>query len=286
VPAIAVENLRFRYPGAASDTLRDLTFGVDSGEIFGFLGPSGAGKSTTQRVLLKLLRGFSGNVGILGRDLSTWGQDLYERIGVSFELPNHYLKLTARENLGFFRALYDRPTEQPDTVLAAVGLKDDADKRVAEFSKGMRMRLNLARALMHKPDLLFLDEPTSGLDPVHAMAVRDIILSERARGRTFFLTTHDMVLVDAVCDRVGFIVDGELKSVDTPRALKLRHGRREVVVEVKAGETTERKRFPLDGIGNNADFAATLKGADVQTIHSQETTLDHVFAVVTGASLT
>ena len=286
MPAIAVEDLRFRYPGAAADTLRGLSFAIGEGEIFGFLGPSGAGKSTTQRVLLKLLRGFTGSVGVLGRDLSTWGQDLYERVGVSFELPNHYLKLTGRENLEFFRALYARPSETPEAMLAAVGLGDDADKRVAEYSKGMRMRLNLARALMHKPELLFLDEPTSGLDPVHAMAVRDIILSERARGRSVFLTTHDMVLVDAVCDRVGFIVGGELKSVDTPRALKLRHGRREVVVEVKAGGGLDRKRFPLDGIGANDEFLSLLRDADVQTIHSQETTLDHVFAVVTGASLT
>jgi fluoroquinolone transport system ATP-binding protein len=284
--AIAVEDLRFRYPNAAQDTLRGLSFSIGEGEIFGFLGPSGAGKSTTQRVLLKLLRGFSGSVGVLGRDLGAWGQDLYERIGVSFELPNHYLKLTARENLEFFRALYNRPSETPDAVLTAVGLRDDADKRVAEYSKGMRMRLNLARALMHKPELLFLDEPTSGLDPVHAMAVRDIILSERARGRSVFLTTHDMVLVDAVCDRVGFIVEGELKSVDTPRALKLRHGRREVVVEVKTSDGLESNRFPLDGIGANAAFLGLLRNADVQTIHSQETTLDHVFAVVTGASLT
>jgi len=286
VPAIVVEDLRFRYPGAAADTLRGLSFAIADGEIFGFLGPSGAGKSTTQRVLLKLLRGFAGRVGVLGRDLSAWRHDLYERIGVSFELPNHYLKLTARENLEFFRALYNRPSEDPGTILAAVGLREDADKRVAEYSKGMRMRLNLARALMHKPELLFLDEPTAGLDPVHAMAVRDLILAERARGRTVFLTTHDMVLVDAVCDRVGFIVDGELKSVDTPRALKLRHGSREVVVEVKAGDALERKGFPLDGIGANAEFLALLREGDIQTIHSQETTLDRVFAIVTGASLT
>jgi len=286
VPAIVVEDLRFRYPGAAADTLRGLSFAIADGEIFGFLGPSGAGKSTTQRVLLKLLRGFAGRVGVLGRDLSAWRHDLYERIGVSFELPNHYLKLTARENLEFFRALYNRPSEDPGTILAAVGLREDADKRVAEHSKGMRMRLNLARALMHKPELLFLDEPTAGLDPVHAMAVRDLILAERARGRTVFLTTHDMVLVDAVCDRVGFIVDGELKSVDTPRALKLRHGSREVVVEVKAGDALERKGFPLDGIGANAEFLALLREGDIQTIHSQETTLDRVFAIVTGASLT
>lgn len=286
MPAIAVEGLHFRYPGAARDTLRGLSFAVESGEIFGFLGPSGAGKSTTQRVLLRLLQGYQGRVDVLGRGLSEWGQDLYERIGVSFELPNHYLKLTARENLSFFRALYSGQTEEPDAVLALVGLRDDADKRVGEFSKGMRMRLNLARAMMHRPELLFLDEPTSGLDPVHAMAVRDLILAERARGRTIFLTTHDMVLVDAVCDRVGFVVDGELKSVDTPRALKLKHGRREVVVEVKVSGAIERQLFPLDGIGRNEAFAALLRDADVQTIHSQETTLDRVFAAVTGASLT
>jgi fluoroquinolone transport system ATP-binding protein len=286
MPAISVEGLRFRYPSAAQDTLRGLSFAVEDGEIFGFLGPSGAGKSTTQRVLLKLLQGFRGSVSVLGRDLSAWGPDLYESIGVSFELPNHYLKLTARENLQFFRALYQGKTEEPDTVLSAVGLSADADKRVGEYSKGMRMRLNLARALIHNPQLLFLDEPTSGLDPVHAMAVRDLILAERARGRTLFLTTHDMVLVDAVCDRVGFVVDGELKSVDSPRALKLKHGRREVVVELKSGGAIERRLFPLDGIGRNDAFAGSLRDGDVQTIHSQETTLDKVFATVTGANLT
>ena len=139
-------------------------------------------------------------------------------------------KLTARENLEVFAGLYSGKTRKPMDLLEMVGLTDAADQRVAQFSKGMQMRLNFARALLNEPELLFLDEPTGGLDPLNARRIKEIIVSERARGTSVFLTTHDMMVADSLCDRVAFIVDGELPVIDAPRELKLRHGARNVRV--------------------------------------------------------
>ena len=137
MPAVDVNGLTFTYASAASPAVRDLSFRIDRGEIFGFLGPNGAGKSTTQKVLIGLLRGYRGAVSVLGRDLADWGADFYEEIGVSFELPNHYLRLTGMENLSYFRALYRGETRRPDALLEMVGLAEDRERLVAESSKGM-----------------------------------------------------------------------------------------------------------------------------------------------------
>jgi fluoroquinolone transport system ATP-binding protein len=200
---IQTQSFRFAYPGALQPAVRGLTFAVGKGEIFGFLGPSGAGKSTTQNVLIRLLDGYEGSVAVLGRDLRAWDRSYYRKIGVAFESPNHYLRLTARENLRLFAGLHAGRTEDPDALLDRVGLLEDGDKRVGEFSKGMRGRLTLARALLHRPELLFLDEPTAGLDPVTARRMRHVIRDARDAGATIFLTTHDMVTADELCDRIA-----------------------------------------------------------------------------------
>ena len=161
---ITVQNLTYTYPTATAETLHGLNFEIAEREIFGFLGPSGAGKSTTQKILIGLLQKYGGTITVMGRELTEWGQEYYEHIGVSFELPNHYLKLTALENLAYFRSLYSGDTLDPMEVLTWVGLEDDAEKKVSDFSKGMKIRMNVARSLLHKPKILFLDEPTSGLD--------------------------------------------------------------------------------------------------------------------------
>jgi len=140
-----VENLTFTYKGAQHTALKGVNFDIAQGEIFGFLGPSGAGKSTTQRILTKLLEGYQGRVVIMGKDLTAWGASYYENIGVSFELPNHYQKMSGLENLNFFRRLYAGETEDPMKLLELVGLKEDANVRVSQYSKGMQMRLNFAR---------------------------------------------------------------------------------------------------------------------------------------------
>jgi len=258
---------------------------VERGEIFGFLGPSGAGKSTTQNVLIRLLDGYEGTITVLGRDLRAWDRDYYRRIGVAFEAPNHYLKLTAHENLRFFAGLHGGHTADPGGLLDRVGLAEDADKRVGEFSKGMRGRLTLARALLHRPELLFLDEPTAGLDPVTARRIRQVIREARDAGATIFLTTHDMATADELCDRVAFLVDGGIAALDAPRALRLAYGRRVVRVEAMRDGTRAVREFALDGLADDPDFQTLLRSGDVETIHTLETTLEDVFVRVTGRRL-
>ncbi len=283
---IDVHNLSFTYAGKAVPAVNDISFSVQSGEIFGFLGPSGAGKSTTQKILIGLLRGYQGAAAVFGKDLSTWSNDYYERVGVSFELPNHYRKLTALENLNFFRSLYSGPTEDPLLLLERVGLQDDAHTRVGAFSKGMQMRLNVARALLNRPELIFLDEPTSGMDPVNARHIKDMIKELRQQGRTVFLTTHNMTDADELCDRVAFLIDGKIAALDTPRQLKVHRGQRRVRVEYQQNAHVEQREFALDNLGSNAEFLDLLRDTQVETIHTQEATLERVFIDITGRSLT
>lgn len=282
---ITVRDLSYIYAGMKAPALRQLTFDVVEGEIFGFLGPSGAGKSTTQKILNGLLPDYDGSVQVLGRELHQWGSDLYERIGVSFELPNHYLKLTALENLRYFASLYQGPTAAPSALLDAVGLANDGHMLVSQFSKGMKNRLSVARALLHSPDLLFLDEPTTGLDPVNARRIKALIQAQRGAGKTIFLTTHDMHAADELCDRVGFIVDGTLVAVDAPRALRLRHGQAQVRVEAQLDGSLTRYTFSLDGLADDQAFLRLLRGGKVQTIHTQEATMAEIFIEVTGRQL-
>jgi fluoroquinolone transport system ATP-binding protein len=284
---IDVHDLRYRYPKTQVETLHGLEFHVDDGEIFGFLGPSGSGKSTTQKILIGLLDGWSGEVTVLGRRPSQSDPEFYEHIGVGFEQPSSYLKLTARENLEFVRELYSGETSDPLELLERVGLRERADTRVGEFSKGMKMRLNFCRALLPKPKLLFLDEPTSGQDPGHARVLRELIVElRREHGTTVFLTTHNMSEAAQLCDRVAFIVDGALALIDEPRALTLRHGRRRVAVEWERGAAArERAEFDLDGLLDDAEFCALLRKQPVAAIHSLEATLEDVFLAETGRAL-
>ncbi|WP_421840587.1 ABC transporter ATP-binding protein [Mycobacterium sp.] len=283
---IRVRGLTFTYPRAVEQAVRGLEFTVGRGEIFGFLGPNGAGKSTTQKLLIGLLRGHGGEAAVWGREPSSWGADYYQRIGVSFELPNHYQKLTGLENLRFFASLYDGPTADPVQLLDTVGLADAADTRVSGYSKGMQMLLTFARSLLHDPELLFLDEPTSGLDPVNARKVKNLILELKERGRTVFLTTHDMTTADELCDRVAFIVDGTIVALDRPAELKIARSRRLVQVHYR-GRQGDLKvaEFAMDTLADDPAFHEVLRRHHVETIHSREASLDDVFVEITGRQL-
>jgi fluoroquinolone transport system ATP-binding protein len=282
---IDVRDLHFTYAQSNVAALRGLSFAVERGQIFGFLGPSGAGKSTTQRILLGLLEGYRGAVRVGGKEVATWTADDYERIGVSFETPNHFLKLTGVENLRYFAGLYRGATRTPAALLASVGLDSDGTSRVGQYSKGMKGRLSIARCLLNSPHLMFLDEPTGGLDPVSAQRVKDLIRAERDGGATVFLTTHDMAAADELCDRVAFIVDGRIAVIESPRALKLMHGERTVRVEYRSGGGVSHGDYPLDGLADNATFQRVIRERDVQTIHTREATLADVFIRVTGRAL-
>ena len=282
---IEVKELCFTYDKASRPAVNGLTFSIQPGEIFGFLGPSGAGKSTTQKILIGLLKDYQGQLSVFGKDLKSWKSDYYELIGVSFETPNHFLKLTALENLTYFAALYSRPTWSPQELLDMVGLGEDGKMPVGQYSKGMKNRLNVARSLLHDPELLFMDEPTSGLDPVNARRILEIIQLQKEAGKTVFLTTHNMVVADELCDRVAFIVNGSISLIDAPRELKLRHGERKVRVEYQQDGTMEWQEFPLESLGENETFIELLRNRPVQTIHTQEATLEEIFIRVTGHGL-
>jgi fluoroquinolone transport system ATP-binding protein len=280
---ITVKNLSYSYPKSKETVLKNLNFAIEQGEIFGFLGPSGAGKSTTQKVLYKILDGYSGDISIDGKPLKNWGYEYFEKIGVGFELPNHYLKLTAKENLKLFASFY--PPENVldfDELFEIFGLAADAGKRVEEFSKGMKMRLNFIRAIMHNPEILFFDEPTSGLDPVNAQKIKRYIKKLKNEGKTIFVTTHDMTTADELCDRVSFIAGGEIRLTEKPTILKNAYGKQTVRVELQNGKISD---FPVKDLGNNPDFIGFIKKDEILRINTQEATLEEVFIKITGTRL-
>jgi len=282
---IRVENLRYTYPGAKNPVLKGFSFEIREGEIFGFLGPSGAGKSTTQKVLNGLLKGFGGTVQINGTDLSRMERSFYEKIGVAFEFPNLYLKLTALENLQLFASFFKSDTRDPDELLALVHLEGDRDTRVEAFSKGMKMRLSFIRALLNRPELLFLDEPTAGLDPGNARIMKDIILDLKKQGVTIFLTTHHMDDAGELCNRLAFMVEGSLPVIESTQKLRLEHGKKTVKVEYREDGKTEAIEFPIDHLASNPEFAEILKKKEILTIHTQEASLEDIFIKITGQQL-
>lgn len=282
---IKVTALEYAYRKSLNKAIKDISFDIGDGEIFGFLGPSGAGKTTTQRIIIGLLRGYQGSVEIMGKERNEWGKDIFEKIGVAFDFPNLYQKLTAFENLDLLGSYYKNNSLNKDELLQSVGLLPDRDKRVEKFSKGMKMRLNFIRSVMHDPEILFFDEPTSGLDPVNAKIIRDMILDFKKRGKTVFLTTHNMSEADYLCDRVAFIVEGTIPVIDSPGELKIKHGQKTVKVSYKANEKSGEEFFPLAGIGRNKRFLEILSQDNVRTIHTQEATLEDIFIKLTGREL-
>ncbi len=278
---IEVENLSFAYPKSNILVLDNLSFSINKGEIYGLLGPSGSGKSTTQKILMGLLPKFSGTAKIFNQSIRHINRFFYEKIGVSFELPTLYLRLTALENLKLFAALYESKTKDPMEILDLVGLKDSANQRVGNFSKGMKMRLNLCRSLLNDPDLLFFDEPTTGQDPKQARLTRELILRLKNEGKTIFLTTHNMAEADEICDRVGFLTNGYIPVSGIPSELKKQYGKNILQVEIRIKNKTKKQTFPMENIGKNAQFLKILNSNNIISMHTLEASLDDVFIKVT-----
>ncbi len=280
---IRVEHVFHDYEGKGKYAVSDISFTVESGSILGFLGPSGAGKSTIQNIMTGLLPLQQGEVRYEGKSVRELKTKFFNQIGVSFEQSNLYASLTGLENLRYYAALFCVPTVNPMELMERVGLRNDADKRVSHYSKGMRQRLTFARALLNRPDYLFLDEPTSGLDPKTAVGIRELINEQKARGAAVFLTTHSMELADALSDTVAFLYGGQIAALDTPEALKREYGRREVRVLYREDGTERERVISLD---KKEELAAFLTEADVVKLHSQEATLEEIFLAVTGKELT
>lgn len=279
---IQVSNLSFSY--TKKSFISDMNFSVSTGEIFGFLGPSGAGKSTLQKILIGMLTTYQGSVRVNGTECKERTKSFYEDIGVDFEFSTMYEKLTARENLEFFRALYQKKGQPINTLLEMVGLEQDADKRVSEYSKGMKSRLNFIKALLHDPVLLCLDEPTSGLDPTNSRMMKNLILAERAKGKTILLTTHNMQDAAELCDRVAFIVGGKICALDSPHNLIMSRGAATVTYTwLDNGEHSI--SYPLNQISSDEQLRKLIAENRLQSIHSSEPTLNDIFMDITGRTL-
>jgi len=279
---ISVKNLQFSYTKAAF--IEDVSFDVSPGEIFGFLGPSGAGKSTLQKILTGLLTDYSGNVTVNGEEAKGRKNSFYENIGVDFEFPSLYEKLTAYENLKFFASLYKKQRDI-NALLTSVGLINDANKKVSDYSKGMKSRLNFIKALLHDPALLFLDEPTSGLDPSNSRVMKDLILSEKKAGKTIILTTHNMFDATELCDRVAFIVDGKIRALDTPHHLIMSKGASKIMYTYLENGKERSAEIPTNQTAEDKQLMQLIQKNQLLSIHSGEPTLNDLFVELTGRQL-
>ena len=282
---IEVQGLYHSYSNDEKYAVRDVGFSVPKGEVFGFLGPSGAGKSTTQGVLTGLLKLQQGTVTVAGYDVRHIKNEMFNRIGVSFEQSNVYSKLTAKENLVFYSKLFDVPTRDPMELIELVGLGGKENVKTGEFSKGMKHRLTFARSMINNPELWFLDEPTTGLDPAIAASIKDIIKAQNDNGVTVFLTTHNMYIADELCDRVAFIVDGEIKLIDSPKNLKLQYGEKMVEVEYDKDGKPVRETFSTIVAGDKERLKSIIDEHEIRTMHTKEATLEEIFIKVTGRGL-
>ena len=282
--AIVAENLTYKYGDLTA--VDHINFNVAEGEIFGFLGPNGAGKSTAVKVLTGQMKPKEGKAIVLGMDVTTNVRQVQSQIGVCFELPNMYEQMSALENLKLFARLFGTKDFDGYDLLRRVDLAGREKDRVENYSKGMRQRLMVARALVSKPKVLFLDEPTSGLDPTSADGIRNIIRKESNRGATVFLTTHDMTEADELCDRVAFMNQGKLVALDTPHNLKLKYGRRALKAQVagKGGELEDHE-VVMDTADTAKAVEQLFSSEKVVTVHSEEATLGAIFMQITGRGL-
>jgi len=285
--------------------VRDLDLTVEEGEVYGFLGPNGAGKSTTINMLLDLVRPTEGTVTVLGRDATRDGVDIRRRTGVLPDGFSVYDRLTGRKHVEF--AIRSKAADDdPDALLDRVGILGDADRKAGGYSKGMRQRLALAMALVGDPDLLVLDEPSSGLDPAGAKEMREIVRAESDRGATVFFSSHVLEQVDAVCDRVGILRDGQLVAEDSVEGLRDAVGSEETLeIAVDAGgasgalDAAAEAVLALDGVSRvdragdtlvvDCDDGAKTRviaavedaGVTVDDFHTREASLEDLFLAYT-----
>ena len=296
----------FRRRVAVVDALHDVSFSVESGELFGLLGPNGAGKTTSIKILTTLLLPTSGSVRVLGFDPVRQPNEVRSRVGYVFGGDRGlYDRLSALDNLRYFADVYRVPARQKakriSELLELVGLTGRERDRVETYSRGMRQRLHIARGLLHDPPVLFLDEPTIGLDPVGARELRETVAALRDRGKTILLTTHYMFEADELCGRVAVINNGQIIAEGTPRSLKARVRDRTVieVVAFNVGEAALEAVRGLDGVESlsvEADDQAqvlsvqsdlgvaliqpllgALVGAQVTSVTAREPTLEDAY---------
>ena len=259
-----------------------ISFTVEAGEVFGFLGHNGAGKTTTIRMLSGQLRPTAGVARVAGCDVTTEQERLKPLVGVVSENQNLYERMSGRENLAFAARLYGANPGRIDEVLRQVGMLERAGDNVKHYSNGMKQRLLIARALLHRPQIIFLDEPTRGLDPVVAREIRRLVVQLSTQGVTIFLTTHYMEEADELCRRVAFLSEGHIVALDTPDNLKLAHGQKSLKARLDDGQTLT---IALDVEVAGKQLEELVSTGRLRTLHSTEATLEEVFIQIAGRRL-
>ncbi|TVX93314.1 ABC transporter ATP-binding protein [Paenibacillus agilis] len=262
--------------------LNGVDFHVQKGEIFGFLGPSGSGKTTMVKILTSQLQHTSGSVQVFGTDVSKLrDSSQLKRIGILTDNSGLYDRLTVYENLELFCKLYDVDVKRIDEVLEEVNLIQDKKTVVSKLSKGMKQRVTLVRALLHKPELLFLDEPTSALDPTNKQQIHASLRKLNESGTTIFLSTHDMQEAEYLCQRLAFLDHGKIVELDNPHNLRSKYGDSTINLVLRNGS-----RIQIKQNENGAQsIAQYITNGELMSIHSNEPTLGEIFIQLTGRSL-
>jgi ABC-type multidrug transport system ATPase subunit len=280
-PILRLEQLTVRY--GAFTAVHQLNLALQRGELFGLLGPNGAGKSTTLRVLIGQRRPSSGRVIVAGHDVAREWDAVKPLFGYVPDRENHFVEFSGRRNLQIFAGLYGAPTKRVDECLKSVELTDAADVPVRSYSLGMRRKLLLARALLHRPRLLYLDEPTANLDIHSATVVRQVLRELVGGGVTVLLTTHNMQEVEEICDRVAILCRGRLIALDTPLALRQRHTERKVDAILADGD---RRVFDLDSDGERAALGLHVAAGSIASLQTREFNFHEAFLKLTGTPFT
>jgi len=265
-----------------SKALKNLTFQVKEGEIFGFLGPSGAGKTTTIKLLTSQLIPTSGEVKVFGKEVYANKKDIFSNVGILSDNSGVYDRLSVGDNLMLYADIYGVPKNYVDEILEMVGMSDTIKKEARKLSKGMKQRLMLARAVLHKPKLLFLDEPTSSLDPGTALEIHRLLRKLNEEGTTIFLTTHNMEEADKLCNRVAFLNAGEIVEIGNPEALKLKYTTEDIKVILR---DTDKKIMLKNNLESAIKIKMWMENGQLISIHSMEPSLEKIFLNLTGREL-
>ncbi|MCR8854463.1 ABC transporter ATP-binding protein [Lysinibacillus fusiformis] len=262
--------------------LQDVSFTIQKGEIFGFLGPSGSGKTTTIKILTAQTEKTAGNVLLFGQPAACMKQSQNrKRFGILTDNSGLYTRLSIEENLLLYSKLYELSVTAVKEALDFVNLYADRKKKISQLSKGMIQRVTLARAIMHKPELLFLDEPTSALDPVNTEHIYNGLRKLNAIGTTIFLTTHDMSEAEILCDRVAFLHKGKIRAIGAPSDLKQEFGTDSMTVELTDGT----QEVIQNGAQDAEKLYQWMQANVVTRIHTNEPTLGDIFMQITGSDL-
>lgn len=264
------------------EVLKNINLEIREGEIFGLLGPSGAGKTTLINILTGQLSPSKGSAEILGKETTGLCGDDYMQMGIMMDNFGLYDRMSCYDNLKFYEMIDGRGTDNIKKILKQVGLLDAVKRNVSDLSKGMRNRLSFARVLLRSPKIMFLDEPTSGLDPMTTEAMHELILQEKEKGTTVFLTTHNMHEAEKLCDNIALLNEGEIVEFGPPEEICRRYNhQKKVQIHLKDGTDLELSHTP-----ESSERIAKLFAEDrVETIHSTEPNLETVFIELTGKGL-